>query len=127
MQFRWNHTQGAPDYDRETGIGFVTGAVYNADAALHIPETNSGFLPLWWYAGTPISDIRQSEYGLQATAAEALRTEDAADRRLPVWLRIQVPGEGVYRAEITVTGTDGGEVLVFTGRRRRYRLPVGAA
>lgn len=48
MQFRWNHTQGAPDYDRETGFGFVTGAVYNADAALHIPETNSGFLPLWW-------------------------------------------------------------------------------
>ena len=64
---------GAPDYDCETGFGFVTGAVYNADAALHIPETNSGFLPLWWYAGTPISDIRQSEYGLQATAAEALR------------------------------------------------------
>lgn len=129
MQFRWNHTQDAPDYDRETGIGFVTGAVYNADAALHIPETNSGFLPLWWYAGTPISDIRQSEYGLQATAAEALRTEDAADRRLPVWLRIQVPGEGVYRAEITVTGTDGGEVLVFTGRRRlawRGVLPAGA-
>ena len=78
MQFRWNHTQGAPDYDCETGFGFVTGAVYTADAALHIPETNSGFLPLWWYAGTPISDIRQSEYGLQATAAEALRTEDAA-------------------------------------------------
>ncbi len=43
MQFRWNHTQGAPDYDRETGFGFVTGAVYTADAALHIPETNSGF------------------------------------------------------------------------------------
>ena len=129
MQFRWNHTQGAPDYDCETGFGFVTGAVYNADAALHIPETNSGFLPLWWYAGTPISDIRQSEYGLQATAAEALRIEDAADRRLPVWLRIQVPGEGVYRAEITVTGTDGGEVLVFTGRRRlawRGVLPAGA-
>ena len=84
MQFRWNHTQGAPDYDRETGFGFVTGAVYTADAALHIPETNSGFLPLWWYAGTPISDIRQSEYGLQATAAEALRTEDAADRRAAV-------------------------------------------
>ena len=116
MQFRWNHTQGAPDYDRETGFGFVTGAVYTADAALHIPETNSGFLPLWWYAGTPIFDIRQSEYGRQATAAEALRTEDAAGRRLPVWLRIQVPGEGVYRAEITVTGTDGGEVLVFTAR-----------
>ena len=74
MQFRWNHTQGAPDYDRETGFGFVTGAVYTADAALHIPETNSGFLPLWWYAGTPIFDIRQSEYGRQATAAEALRT-----------------------------------------------------
>ena len=129
MQFRWNHTQGAPDYDRETGFGFVTGAVYNADAGLHIPETNSGFLPLWWYAGTPISDIRQSEYGLQATAAAALRGEDAADRRLPVWLRIQVPGEGVYRAEITVTGTDGGEVLVFTGRHRlvwRGVLPTGA-
>ena len=90
MQFRWNHTQGAPDYNRETGFGFVTGAVYTADAGLHIPETNSGFLPLWWYTGTPISDIRQSEYGLQATAAEALRTEDAADRRLPVLSLIHI-------------------------------------
>ena len=66
MQFRWDHTQGAPNYDRETGFGFVTGVVYNADAGLHIPETNSGFLPLWWYAGTPIFDIRQSEYGLRS-------------------------------------------------------------
>ena len=73
MQFRWNHTQGAPDYDRETGFGFVTGAVYTADAALHIPETNSGFLPLWWYAGTPISDIRQSEYGLQLREKQKCR------------------------------------------------------
>ena len=56
MQFRWNHTQGAPDYDRETGFGFVTGAVYTADAALHIPETNSGFLPLWWYCLLYTSD-----------------------------------------------------------------------
>ena len=73
MQFRWNHTQGAPDYDRETGFGFVTGAVYNADAGLHIPETNSGFLPLWWYAGTPISDIQQSEYGLQLREKQKCR------------------------------------------------------
>ena len=57
MQFRWNHTQGAPDYDCETGFGFVTGAVYNADAALHIPETNSGFLPLWWYAAVSYTHL----------------------------------------------------------------------
>ena len=43
MQFRWNHTQGAPDYDRETGFGFVTGAVYTADAALHIRRQTAVF------------------------------------------------------------------------------------
>lgn len=39
-------------------------------------------------------------------------------RSLPVWFRVDVPAEGVYRTKITVTGTDGGEVLVFIGRRR---------
>lgn len=118
MQFSWNAAQGAPMYDGQNGFGFVTGAAYNADAALRIPETNSGFLPLWWYAGTPITDAVPTENGVAAVPADAARPDDLKDRRLPVWFRADVPAEGVYRAEITAAGTNGGEVLVFTGRRR---------
>ena len=55
---------------------------------------------------------------MQATATDAVRAEDLECRSLPVWFRVDVPAEGVYRTKITVTGTDGGEVLVFIGRRR---------
>lgn len=92
--------------------------MYNANAALRIPETNSSFLPQWWYAGTAICDVTCTEYGVQATATDAVRAEDLECRSLPVWFRVDVPAEGVYRTQITVTGTDGGEVLVFIGRRR---------
>lgn len=118
MQFTWNTTQGAPLYEEQTGLGFVTGETYNADAALRIAETNSSFLPQWWYAGTPIWDIARTDHGVQAAATDAVQADDLKDHRLPVWFRADVPGEGVYRAEITVTGTDSGEVLVFIGRRR---------
>ena len=80
--------------------------------------TNSSFLPQWWYAGTAICDVTCTEYGVQATATDAVRAEDLECRSLPVWFRVDVPAEGVYRTKITVTGTDGGEVLVFIGRRR---------
>ena len=118
MQFSWNAAQGAPMYDGQNGFGFVTGAAYNVDVALRIPETNSGFLPLWWYAGTPLTDAVPTENGVAAVPAAAVRPDDLKDRRLPVWFRADVPAEGVYRAEITAAGTNGGEVLVFTGRRR---------
>ena len=118
MQFTWNIAQGVSSYNKQTGFGFVTGAVYNANAALRIPETNSSFLPQWWYAGTAICDVTCTEYGVQATATDAVRAEDLKCRSLPVWFRVDVPAEGVYRTKITVTGTDGGEVLVFIGRRR---------
>lgn len=118
MQFTWNIAQGVSSYNKQTGFGFVIGAVYNANAALRIPETNSSFLPQWWYAGTAICDVTCTEYGVQATATDAVRAEDLECRSLPVWFRVDVPAEGVYRTKITVTGTDGGEVLVFIGRRR---------
>ena len=57
MQFTWNIAQGVSSYNKQTGFGFVIGAVYNANAALRIPETNSSFLPQWWYAGTAICDV----------------------------------------------------------------------
>ena len=118
MQLTWSIEQGAPAYRKQTGFGFVTWDVYNADAALRIPETNSSFLPQWWYAGTPIWEIACTGHGVQAAATDAVQPDDLQDRRLPVWFRADVPAEGVYRTEITVTGIDGGEVLVFVGRRR---------
>lgn len=118
MQFTWNIAQGVSSYNKQTGFGFVIGAVYNANAALRIPETNSSFLPQWWYAGAAIYDVTCTEYGVQATATDAVRAEDLECRSLPVWFRVDVPAEGVYCTKITVTGTDGGEVLVFIGRRR---------
>ena len=65
MQFTWNIAQGVSSYNKQTGFGFVIGAVYNANAALRIPETNSSFLPQWWYAGTAICDVTCTEYGVQ--------------------------------------------------------------
>ena len=111
MQFTWNIAQGVSSYNKQTGFGFVIGAVYNANAALRIPETNSSFLPQWWYAGTAICDVTCTEYGVQATATDAVRAEDLECRSLPVWFRVDVPAEGVYRTKITVTGTDAFERL----------------
>ena len=45
MQFTWNIAQGVSSYNKQTGFGFVIGAVYNANAALRSPETNSSFWP----------------------------------------------------------------------------------
>ena len=118
MQFRWTSAGGAAPYDPKTGYGFVTGEVYNAVPALRIPETNSGFLPLWWYAGTPMLAVACTPYGAEARATAAVRESNLAGRSLPVWFRADTPAESVYRAEITVTGTQGGAVLVFAGRRR---------
>lgn len=118
MEFIWSKGRKVPLYNQKEGFGFVTGEVYNANATLRIPETNSGFLPQWWYAGTPIWDVVCTEYGVQGIATDAVLPEDMKDHRLPVWFRVDVAAEGVYRTEITLTGTDGGEVLVFTGRRR---------
>ena len=46
MQFTWNIAQGVSSYNKQTGFGFVIGAVYNANAALRIPETNSLLPPM---------------------------------------------------------------------------------
>ena len=130
MNFTWSKAQGAQTYNNQSGFGFVTGKAYNADAALRIAETNSSFLPQWWYAGAAIWDVTCSGYGVQAAATDAVQAEDLKDHRLPVWFRAEVPAEGVYRVGITVTGTDGGEVLVFIGRRRlawRGTLAAGAS
>lgn len=94
MQFTWNIAQGVSSYNKQTGFGFVIGAVYNANAALRIPETNSSFLPQWWYAGTAICDVTCTEYGVQATATDAVRAEDLECRSLPVWFRVDVPAGG---------------------------------
>lgn len=118
MQFSWTSAAGAAPYDPKAGYGFVTGEVYNAEAALRIPETNSGFLPLWWYAGTPMLTVACTQYGAEARATDAVRQGDLQGRSLPVWFRADTPAEGVWRAEITIAGTQGGEVLVFIGHRR---------
>ena len=87
MQFRWTSAGGAAPYDPKTGYGFVTGEVYNAVPALRIPETNSGFLPLWWYAGTPMLAVACTPYGAEARATAAVRGSDLAGRSLPVCLQ----------------------------------------
>ena len=52
-----------------------------------------------------------------AAPQPALPAADAAGRRLPVWYKADVPGEGLYTGEVTICG-EGGEALVFVGRRR---------
>lgn len=43
MQFTWNIAQGVSSYNKQTGFGFVIGAVYNANAALRIRKRTAAF------------------------------------------------------------------------------------
>lgn len=118
----------APPFDRAVGHGFVTGAVYTADPALQTPETGSGFVPLWWYAGRPLTEAVPTADGAVSAPSPAVRAADLSGRQLPLWYRVEVPQEGVYRARAVLCGT-GGDAMLFSGRRRlvwRGTLAPGA-
>lgn len=86
---------GEPPRYTHPGYGFVTEAELQRDAQLLIPEINSGFVPFWWYEG-----------------------KNLPGRSIPQWFKADVdPGQ--YRVTLTLSATgEGGEVLLFTGRRR---------
>lgn len=118
MTFTWTYPGGeAPLYSRAAGFGFIGGAEYAAAPELQIPEIGNGFLPLWWYGEALPTVPRAAAGGVQAAPAPALRAQDAENRRLPLRFRVEVPAEGVYRVRAVLCGT-GGEVLLYTGRRR---------
>ena len=71
----------------KTGYGFVTGGGLQRYAGAADSGTNSGFLPLWWYVGTPMLMVACTPYGAEARATAAVRGSDLAGRSLGV-----VPG-----------------------------------
>ena len=96
--------------------GFVTGAVMLDYPGLRAPMHQAGWQPMWWYRG-PVSGVVRRDGSVFAAPQPALPAADAAGRRLPVWYKADVPGEGLYTGEVTICG-EGGEALVFVGRRR---------
>lgn len=119
MRYDWKMTQGVEPYNKERGYGFVTGAVYHADPDLQIPETNAGWIPMWWYGEESIHDVACREQGVVAVPTDEVSKEALAGRQLPVWYRQNVPAEGAYRVTVTIAGVDAGEeIRLFIGRRR---------
>ena len=104
-------------YDRERGCGFVTGENFHAERSLRIPELNSGFQPVWWHGVQSLSRLAGDGSAVWAESSGAAEPAELADRLLPLWYKLNVPGEGVYRLRLTLRGR-GGEALVFAGRRR---------
>ena len=106
-------------YHTESGFGFVTGANGAKLPLLKIPETNSGFIPKWWYGDNEMIEIQFSGRGCTWNPAPAVLQEDLNGRSIPLCFRQDVPGPGCYRLTLTLwSADDAGEVLVFAGRRR---------
>lgn len=106
-------------YCPESGFGFVEGAACAGLPRLKIPETNSGFVPKWWYRDRELVEILQNERGCTWQASAAVRKTELEGRYLPLRWRQDVPEPGSYRLTLTLwSKEDVAEVLVFTGRRR---------
>ena len=106
-------------YTDAAGCGFVTGAQRSALPALQPPETNSGFLPAWWYGAQPLTRVEATADGCRTAPAAALPAQALRDRRLPLWYKAQVPQRGAYLVTLTLRATaEEPEALLFLGRRR---------
>ena len=75
--------------------GFVTGAVMLDYPGLRAPMHQAGWQPMWWYRG-PVSGVVRRDGSVFAAPQPALPAADAPGRRLPVWYKADVPGEGLY-------------------------------
>lgn len=96
--------------------GFVTGTVMLEHPSLRAPMHQAGWQPMWWYRG-PVFSVERRGDSVFAVPQPALPDADLAGRRLPVWYKAEVPCEGMYTGRVTLCG-EGGEALLFVGRRR---------
>lgn len=98
--------------------GFVTGAELRDQPDLLIPEINSGFTPVWWYAGQVMSQVKVGRLGAVIRSTDEVRKTDLKGRALPLWYKVDT-GPGRYRVTVTLSAAEAcEEVLVFAGRRR---------
>lgn len=100
------------------GHGFVTERERDAIPALGIPETNSGFTPVWWYAGRTVTELVNTGTGAAALPSAAVRAADLRGRAIPLWYKADT-GAGKFRVTATLCGVEEGEeTLLFVSRRR---------
>lgn len=106
-------------YCTESGFGFVTGTNCERLPFLKIPETNSGFVPKWWYGDLDLIEIRPTGRGCTWEASQEVLEADLDGRYLPLCYRQDVPRLGSYRITLSILAKeDADEVLIFAGRRR---------
>lgn len=119
-------TKGLLPRYRPGDQGFVTEKEWNLYPALRIPEVNSGFTLPPWYEKTPLSELADTGHGVSIHLSAAV--PDFRERALPLWYKMDV-GSGRFRITVTLSAReDGGEALLFVGRRRlcwRGRLEKG--
>lgn len=117
------HTPIAIDFTKERltryrpgDKGFVTGTEWNLYPALWVPEVNSGFVLPRWYERTGLAELADTGSGISIHFSAA--APDFRERALPLWYKMDV-GPGRYRITATLSaGEEGGEALLFVGRRR---------
>ena len=123
--FDFSAPGAAVGYRRSAGCGFVDKAALADAPRLNTPQMGANWQPLWWHDGW-LADFAATGQGVTARPAPGLPEADLAGRALPLWYRADLPGEGVYTACLRLCG-QGGEALVFAGRRRLvWRGDLGA-
>ena len=114
-------------YNDISGFGFVTEENRRENEMLRIPELNSGFIPLFWYADGDISRVVRDKRG--CTLDKSLYPAAARGRLIPLCFKADVDGVGNYRVTVEIDNTDGDnmETLIYITRRRLYFKGVIAA
>ncbi len=99
-------------------FGFVADAELSRYPALLVPETNSAFLPAWWYKDSKLTELKNENGAVFAFPGGDALAGDMKCRSLPVWFKADT-GPGRYRIALELqAGRDLRDVLVFTSRRR---------
>ncbi len=114
-------------YDPARGYGFVTERNRREQELLRIPELNSGFEPLYWYADGDLTRLQEDGRGCFLDSDDEVRRleEEAGERfagehrRIPLCFKAEVPHQGNYRVTVAICAEEPlRNALIFTGRRR---------
>ena len=98
-------------YSSKVQYGFIVEENRRGWKKLQIPELNSGFSPVYWYAEENITHIDADFQGCVV--------EDNEDGRLPETFAVKVSEEGNYQVSLTLyANEDVNQAIVFLGRRR---------
>ncbi|BCJ96436.1 hypothetical protein acsn021_40050 [Anaerocolumna cellulosilytica] len=96
-------------YSPERTCGFVIEKNRAEQEALQIPELNSGFEPYYWLKGEDVTKLIDTDKGVSSLSGA----------EVPICFKADVPEQGNYRVNVTVTALeDTKELIIFAGRRR---------